>query len=302
MVLQLRKLIPKEPADRFGFGAALVLITSVTINCLIKLNSKMESDFQSTLVLLAFGLFILFNVLGNMYKAIRVDTTIYSLELPVVLLPEWRFCSACEQNAPPRAYHCFTCNKCVLKRHNHCMFLGKCIGNNNLRYYLMFIVYVWLGTLISNIINQEYFVTAFGNIGFKQSFIVFMPLFAFCFGMLSLVDLFFVFTNSVCMILFFLMFFYMFINLKMALMGQTWHEKAKGITIYNLGLTENALQFLGSNWISALVNPLSKLNLPSNGSKFKTNVLDQQPLYSMDEIYKANSEFMLKKRENVKYV
>jgi palmitoyltransferase len=123
----LRKLVPKDRADLFGVGTTLVLLSFVTVNDILVINSNREGgDDLKCLLVLAIGLYILFNALGNMYKAISVNTSIDSIEVQIKQLPEWRFCSNCEQYAPPRSYHCFTCNKCILKRHNHCLFLGNC--------------------------------------------------------------------------------------------------------------------------------------------------------------------------------
>lgn len=124
-ICSLRKLYPKDKADQFGVVAALVLILLVIWNDLYTLYALSgQGNEMRSLVLLVFGIFIAYNVLGNFFKAIGVNTTIDTIEVQIKQLPEWKFCSICEQYAPPRAHHCFTCNKCILKRHNHCLFLG----------------------------------------------------------------------------------------------------------------------------------------------------------------------------------
>ena len=80
------------------------------------------------------GLFILFNILTNLYFLITTDNTTSGLLLPSVLKPNWRFCPSCEANSPPRSFHCHICDKCVLKRDHHCVFSGCCIGYKNFRY------------------------------------------------------------------------------------------------------------------------------------------------------------------------
>lgn len=100
----LSRLLPFDMGDRVGVIITLFLISMVVQNDLQALyrRSQTEEDFNG-----AFLLFLtvwgFFQVLGNMYKAVTVDTTIDSLDnLPTILLPEWRYCSYCEQNAPPR--------------------------------------------------------------------------------------------------------------------------------------------------------------------------------------------------------
>lgn len=122
---KLPKLVPKDKADQFGVLTALVLQGFVTVNNLIGIYSNLVDDQFNSILILIFGLFILYNTLGNMFKAMSVDSTIDSIEVQIKQLPEWGFCSICEQYSPPRSFHCFTCNKCILKRHNHCLFLGN---------------------------------------------------------------------------------------------------------------------------------------------------------------------------------
>lgn len=100
----LSRLLPFDMGDRVGVIITLFLISMVVQNDLQALyrRSQTEEDFNGAflLFLTAWGFF---QVLGNMYKAVSVDTTIDSLDnLPTILLPEWRYCSYCEQNAPPR--------------------------------------------------------------------------------------------------------------------------------------------------------------------------------------------------------
>lgn len=273
--MKLLKLVEMlDLSDKIGVISTLGLISVVTTNCLITLYNNSFNEDNNSLALFLIGIWILFNVLGNMYKAISVDTTISSIDLPTVLLPEWRYCSFCEQNAPPRCFHCFTCNKCVLKRHNHCMFLGKCAGHKNFRYYLAFILYILLAVMMSDLIHLDYYLNIFWyNPSFKSIFICIMPLFGVILGMINIFDFIYIFTNSVTLILLPLMFLYVLMNYKMALTGQTWHENAKNIKFYNLGLVQNAKDAFGSNWLMALIFPFSAQKLPSDGTRFRKNII-----------------------------
>ena len=75
-------VIPRDQGDRIGFFATIGLLSLTTVNNLVSLNAKYSEDPSQVTFLsieLVIGLFILFNVLGNMWKAISVDTSIYSL-------------------------------------------------------------------------------------------------------------------------------------------------------------------------------------------------------------------------------
>jgi palmitoyltransferase len=295
----LKKLIPREKADRFGVGATLFLISLVCVNGLHKLSKTYEEYPNYSLTIFLAALYTLINVLGNMYMAITIDTTIYSVKnLPTSLLADWRYCAACEQNAPPRAYHCFTCDKCVLKRHNHCLFLGKCAGHNNFRYYILFIFHVLIACLISNILNFDFFQTLFANFSINTILILFMPWLAVCLGMVTIGEVCLVFANSLCFILFMLMSLYFYVNFSMALRGQTWHEKAKNITIYNLEWKENFLEIFGSNWLLVIFFPFVKSKLPSDGTKFRRNNFEPTNQHNemQNSYYNPNENHILRRK------
>ena len=59
-------------------------------------------------------------------------------------LPE---CKYCRTFKAVRAHHCSVCNQCVFKMDRHCPWINNCIGQNNQRYFLLFLVYVQFGTM-----------------------------------------------------------------------------------------------------------------------------------------------------------
>ena len=59
-------------------------------------------------------------------------------------LPE---CKYCRTFKAVRAHHCSVCNQCVFKMDHHCPWINNCIGQNNQRYFLLFLVYVQFGTM-----------------------------------------------------------------------------------------------------------------------------------------------------------
>jgi len=55
------------------------------------------------------------------------------------------FCQKCSSFKPPRTHHCKICNKCVLKMDHHCPWINNCVGNNNHKYFLLFLIYAVAG-------------------------------------------------------------------------------------------------------------------------------------------------------------
>lgn len=62
------------------------------------------------------------------------------------------FCDKCDMIRPPRCHHCRVCNRCVLQFDHHCVWLNNCIGYNNVRSFVLVLVYItaacWYGVLL----------------------------------------------------------------------------------------------------------------------------------------------------------
>ncbi len=90
--------------------------------------------------LTALGLFIAFSVFFN-YIMCVIRGPGYA-----PLSGDFAICSKCSRTKPPRAHHCSVCNSCVLKMDHHCPWVNNCVGHKNHRYFLLFLLYVALGT------------------------------------------------------------------------------------------------------------------------------------------------------------
>ena len=165
---KVKLLMPKDRGELIPiFFVVFLICIYVVFELYVILPSIYNNVFTYKEVChLVFGLYVIFNLVGNLFLCMITDTSIDTIICPV-LLPSatvsqvtpngeqdpnyfhfnWHYCHRCEVNAPPRSQHCHLCKKCILKRDHHCSFLGRCIGFRNIRYYMCFLMWTWVSHL-----------------------------------------------------------------------------------------------------------------------------------------------------------
>ncbi len=58
-------------------------------------------------------------------------------------------CDKCKGWKPPRAHHCKNCKKCVFRMDHHCEWINNCVGYNNQKYFILFLLYTFIQTIIT---------------------------------------------------------------------------------------------------------------------------------------------------------
>ncbi|KAG5505791.1 hypothetical protein JKF63_05127 [Porcisia hertigi] len=61
-----------------------------------------------------------------------------------------RYCHHCRRLKAPREHHCTICNECVTKMDHHCPWINNCVDAENQRYFVLFVWWLWLGTLLAS--------------------------------------------------------------------------------------------------------------------------------------------------------
>ncbi|XP_072033701.1 palmitoyltransferase ZDHHC16-like isoform X2 [Amphiura filiformis] len=107
-----------------------------------------------------FGHWLLVNIVFHYYKGVTTPPG----EPPQILSDTnvATICKRCVGPKPPRTHHCSVCNHCILKMDHHCPWLNNCVGHFNHRYFMLFCIYMWLGTLyvcisVWDIFAEEFF-------------------------------------------------------------------------------------------------------------------------------------------------
>ncbi|XP_022086544.1 probable palmitoyltransferase ZDHHC16 [Acanthaster planci] len=119
-------------------------VVSVVYICILPRCLAQETYLQLAFHL-TFGHWLLVNIIFHYYKGVRTPPG-----YPPQIVSDTgvaTICKKCIAPKPPRTHHCSICNKCILKMDHHCPWINNCVGHYNYRYFIMFCIYMWVGTL-----------------------------------------------------------------------------------------------------------------------------------------------------------
>ena len=57
-----------------------------------------------------------------------------------------RMCKKCDKIKIPQSHHCSTCKQCIARMDHHCPWVNNCVGYWNQKHFLLFLIYVFLGS------------------------------------------------------------------------------------------------------------------------------------------------------------
>jgi len=58
-----------------------------------------------------------------------------------------KHCRKCNSVKPPLSHHCSICERCIARMDHHCPWVNNCVGFYNQKFFLQFLVYVFLGSM-----------------------------------------------------------------------------------------------------------------------------------------------------------
>ncbi|OVA04740.1 zinc finger protein [Macleaya cordata] len=77
--------------------------------------------------------------------------------------PAVGYCNRCQNSKPPRCHHCSVCQRCVLKMDHHCIWVVNCVGAQNYKFFLLFLLYTFLETILDTVVLLPHFIKFFGE-------------------------------------------------------------------------------------------------------------------------------------------
>lgn len=270
-----RNIIPTNLTD---FGSMLFLFAAVPITFVFEITIVLPQLYVAGTFLYYFHIvaatFIFCNVLSNTVCVIVCDTSIRGemLNVPDTLSPMetklWRLCAVCETLVPPRSWHCNVCNICVLKRDHHCAFTGCCVGHTNQRYFLMLLLYVFVGSLYASLYNNYFIWWLNADVFWNSSTILKLVFPLLMFAWDANTGQYYLIVYLINMIGAMFSGFLLFYHMRNVLSGAVSYEQC--VTPYNLGRRRNIEMVFGRKWYLTWISPFYKSELPHDGIHWET--------------------------------
>jgi len=141
---------------------ALALIAAVVHVLFFEIIPYYDSTYLGSAGIfhLSLSFFLLFNIVFNYYMTIFThpgespNQITEEKEVETQLAREGevkkgegftRFCKFCKKPKPPRTHHCHICKRCILRMDHHCPWVSNCVGFYNHKYFVLFLLYLWIG-------------------------------------------------------------------------------------------------------------------------------------------------------------
>lgn len=119
--INLFKVFLNQRKNRMNSNHSMYNEVVSMINNYSKNNSNLDSALESKL---------------NMNKNTQGDI---SIDCP------FKFCEHCKDLKPLRAHHCAICQSCIFKMDHHCPWINNCVGQNNQRFFILFLTWILIG-------------------------------------------------------------------------------------------------------------------------------------------------------------
>ncbi|KAL2095472.1 hypothetical protein ACEWY4_010191 [Coilia grayii] len=259
-MLQLRLLNTVAPAYFF---------TATAITFVLHLFFFIPTIFQTPGIIIhtSIFLFLMLNALGNYVMTIWYpsETTSESTSqtCTVDCLDAYYLCND--------HHFCKLCKKVILKRDHHCFFTGNCIGNNNMRYFIMFCIYTSSTCLYSLVLGVAYLTMEY-SLSFENpfTFLTLLPLSTgyFFIGMIPGLQFFLILMLYVWLGIGLVSAGFCCQQILLVARGQTWCQLQQVHLAKSQGMWRaNLKDVFGSQWALGLFLPVLTIKTVTNTTK-----------------------------------
>jgi len=142
---------------------ASTLITWIVFNHLYA-TLPFYSDYTSPhgIFHLIISGFLAFNIYWNYISAILTSPGIppSASDIFIGSLKDVNICSKCDKIKGERVHHCRVCNSCVMKMDHHCPWIANCVGERNQKFFVLFLLYLFVGCIYTSFMNLFPFLSA----------------------------------------------------------------------------------------------------------------------------------------------
>ncbi len=265
----VRGYLPRSSTDSIAMSVTFIGIPLAFLHGIFYVTPTLyplEDQYVSRCLHYTFMIYLLVTVMTDLMFTMTTDPSCQTLTLPQMSQPGWSYCDYCKQYVPPRTHHCLTCEKCFLRRDHHCFFVGRCVGYQNHKYFMLFVLHIFVTSVYSLIMSVNLVMLLNGGFSWRVLIASVLPVMAWMMQIININPIVLIGTSAA--FLFLLMTSAMLLlHVSHLYKGQTYWEAQNNIP-QPKGWMRNARDVLGSNWWLVWVSPLIPSPLPADGMHY----------------------------------
>jgi palmitoyltransferase len=146
---------------------SLILLTVYVYLDEVLPSMILQEGMSYSIIVTLIGAWIVFNIIFNFVSCSYVGPgfvgTLDAITIQMQMndpalrgnVENYRWCGDCQAIKPMRSNHCGLCRRCVLKMDHHCPWVNCCVGWSNQRYFMLFIFYLFVGSIFFIKVDQN---------------------------------------------------------------------------------------------------------------------------------------------------
>ena len=138
---------------------AIYIIVNVIVGLFMTFNlfySFHEVEYKNKIIAIFLGNFIIYNLLYTILyfynpgiKKSKEEVHQSFLDLIENGIDISNYCPKCQRKKEYGSFHCIICKKCVMNYRHHCFWTNNCIGSKNYFYFILFIFFLTIFTILT---------------------------------------------------------------------------------------------------------------------------------------------------------